>query len=127
MVFVVKTVMAGGFVTPATIELQRVDSDEVVARVRPDPGDPVFAGHYPGFPLLPGVHIFEFVDLTVRTTEPDLILDEIELCRFLLPAGHADDLVVSVRRDGPRRHATVAAGGETVAEVVLRYRNGATP
>ncbi|WP_173165664.1 hypothetical protein [Phytohabitans suffuscus] len=123
-----KTVMAGGFVTPATIELQRVDSDEVVARVRPDPGDPVFAGHYPGFPLLPGVHIFEFVDLTVRTAEPDLILDEIELCRFLLPAGHADDLVVRVRRDGARHRATVAAaGGETVAEVVLRYRNGATP
>ncbi|MFF0445686.1 hypothetical protein ACFYT4_04550 [Streptomyces sp. NPDC004609] len=30
------------------------------------PGDPVLAGHYPGFAVLPGVYLIEAVDRTVR-------------------------------------------------------------
>lgn len=118
-----KPVISSDCATSVPINVEHVDSDRVVARIRPDLNDPVFAGHYPGFPLLPGVHIFEFVHRTVLEVAPDLVLAEIVSCRFLLPVDCDDELVVTVRRDGDLRHGVVAVAGTPVAEVLLRYGN----
>ncbi|MEU7998114.1 hypothetical protein AB0B83_22645 [Micromonospora sp. NPDC049060] len=107
--------------TAVPIDVEHVAPDTIVARIRPDLGDPVFAGHYPGFPLLPGVHIFEFVHRAVRAAAPELALAEIVSCRFLLPFRGDDELVVTIRRSGDLWRGEVAAAAVPVAEVLLRY------
>ncbi|MGC5053943.1 hypothetical protein ACLQ2S_21120 [Micromonospora sp. DT48] len=110
--------------TTARIELTRASDDEIVARVRPDRADPVFAGHYPGFPLLPGVHIVEYVHRAVLAAAPTVVLAELVYCRFLRAIDLDDELVIKVRRDGELCHGTVTVSDAPAAEVVLRYRNG---
>ncbi|WP_433385417.1 ApeI family dehydratase [Micromonospora sp. KLBMP9576] len=111
------------YATAAPVDVEHVAPDTVVARVRPDPDDPVFAGHYPGFPLLPGVHIFEFVHRAVRAVAPELVLDEIVSCRFLLPFRGEDELVVTIHRTDELWRGEVAVAAVPVAEVLLRYRS----
>ncbi|MEH0975253.1 hypothetical protein V6U77_29425 [Micromonospora sp. CPCC 205546] len=107
--------------TAVPVDVERVAPDTIVARIRPDLGDPVFAGHYPGFPLLPGVHIFEFVHRAVRAVAPELVLTEIVSCRFLLPFRGDDELVITIHRDGELWRGEVAVAAVPVAEVLLRY------
>ncbi|MEU6078679.1 hypothetical protein [Micromonospora sp. NPDC047074] len=109
--------------TAVPIDVERVDPDTIVARIRPDLDDPVFAGHYPGFPLVPGVHIFEFVHRAVRAAEPGLVLTEIVSCRFLLPFRGEDELVVTIRRTGELWRGDVEVAAVPVAEVLLRYQS----
>ncbi|MFG3700678.1 hypothetical protein ACGF5C_22570 [Micromonospora sp. NPDC047620] len=110
--------------TTARIDLTHATADEIVARVRPDRDDPVFAGHYPGFPLLPGVHIVEYVHRTVLAATPAAVLAELVSCRFLHTVDLDDELVVAVRYDGGLRRGTVTVSGVPAAEVVLRYQDG---
>ncbi|HZN18863.1 MAG TPA: hypothetical protein VFB84_11915 [Micromonosporaceae bacterium] len=44
--------------------------DPVLAVVRVDPAEPVFAGHYPGFPIFPGVCVVECVHRTALAAPP---------------------------------------------------------
>ncbi|WP_341716344.1 hypothetical protein QQG74_20290 [Micromonospora sp. FIMYZ51] len=110
--------------TTARIDLTEGTGDEIVARVRPGRNDPVFAGHYPGFPLLPGVYIVEYVHRTVLAGMPAAVLTELVSCRFLQTVDLDDELVITVRRDGGLRRGTVTVAGGPAAEVVLRYQNG---
>ncbi|MER7419545.1 hypothetical protein ABT346_22670 [Micromonospora peucetia] len=109
--------------TTVPVDVEHIAPDTVVARIRPDLDDPVFAGHYPGFPLLPGVHIFEFVHRAVRAVAPELVLTEIVSCRFLLPFRGDDELVVTIRRTDDLWRGEVAVAAVPVAEVLLRYGN----
>ncbi|MEH1016381.1 hypothetical protein V6U90_25165 [Micromonospora sp. CPCC 206060] len=118
-----KPVTSSACATTAPVRIEQADPDRIVARIRPDLADPVFAGHYPGFPLLPGVHIFEFVHRAVVEAVPHLVLDEVVCCRFLLPVDCDEELVVTVRRDGDLHSGVVAVAGTPVAEILLRYRN----
>ncbi|MGW3621426.1 hypothetical protein [Micromonospora arida] len=110
--------------TNARIDLDHASGDEIVGRVRPDRDDPVFAGHYPGFPLLPGVYIVEYVHRAVLAAMPSEILAELVSCRFLRTIDLDDELVITIRRDGGLRRGTVAVSGVAAAEVVLRYQEG---
>ena len=40
------------------------------AEVRIDPSEPVFAGHYPDFPIFPGVCVVECVHRSALATAP---------------------------------------------------------
>ncbi|MEU9507311.1 hypothetical protein AB0D32_13630 [Micromonospora sp. NPDC048170] len=108
--------------TTIPVDVEHIAPDTIVARIRPDLDDPVFAGHYPGFPLLPGVYIYEFVYRAVRAVAPELVLDEIVSCRFLLPFRGDDELVVTIHRTGELWRGEVTVAAVPVAEVLLRYR-----
>ncbi|MEV6052202.1 hypothetical protein [Streptomyces sp. NPDC052107] len=102
--------------------------------------DPVLAGHYPGFPVLPGVFLIEAADRTVRqwarTNVPaadaadggDVELVAMERCRFHRPVFPGDrvlaDVSVADSAAGLLFKAAVATNRGKVADIRLRYRVG---
>jgi 3-hydroxyacyl-[acyl-carrier-protein] dehydratase len=95
--------------------------------VRIDPADPVFAGHYPGFPILPGLFLVEYVHRAVLAGSAGrpLRATALERVRFRRPVRPGDlvQLVLSRSDEGAdlvfAAEATVA--GEQVATLRLRY------
>jgi 3-hydroxyacyl-[acyl-carrier-protein] dehydratase len=101
---------------------------EAVAPVRAD--EPLFAGHYPGFPIFPGVCLLEYAHRTCLAAPPaaGLELAVVESVRFLAPTFPGDTLTVTVdwtERGGAWRAAAVVATerGEA-ARLRLSYRAG---
>jgi len=109
----------------------------VTAFDAPEDG-PVVDGHYPGFPVLPGVFLIEAADRTVRQWahgnvpardgaeggEVDLVA--MDRCRFHRPVFPGDrvlaDLSVTDNAAGLLFKAVVATNRGKVADIRLRYR-----
>jgi 3-hydroxyacyl-[acyl-carrier-protein] dehydratase len=109
-----------------------------------DPGDPVFPGHYPGYPVLPGVQLIEYADRAARALPalradgPPVRLAAVERCRFLAPVYPGDTVTVTVTVSadvavdpaadgtgtGLRCTAEAATGRGPAADITLRYRRG---
>jgi 3-hydroxyacyl-[acyl-carrier-protein] dehydratase len=84
-----------------------------------DPDEPVFAGHYPGQPILPGVFIIDAVCRAV----PDMDLAGVESVRFRRPVEPGDHVVAELTwRNRVRCTAVVTVGGVEVARMTLRFR-----
>ncbi|MEO3922640.1 FabA/FabZ family ACP-dehydratase [Micromonosporaceae bacterium B7E4] len=111
------------------VELVEADETSAVSTAKVDPGDPVFAGHFPGFPVLPGVYLVELVGQTVRAALGERYRPELaamDRCRFLSPVAPGDELRIEVALSwsGPelRCSAKINTGGGPAAELRLRYR-----
>ncbi|MEU1883540.1 hypothetical protein ABZ470_40055 [Streptosporangium sp. NPDC020072] len=102
------------------------DGDTITATVVVDPDEPMFAGHYPGFPVFPAVGMLEFVDRALRASfGADLTLSEIVSARFLSPVLPGDELTVrATPRDGDYTVVVGTERGES-ARLRLRYREAA--
>ncbi|MFE6871581.1 hypothetical protein ACFVFS_34150 [Kitasatospora sp. NPDC057692] len=97
---------------------------------------PVMAGHYPGFPVLPGVFLIEAAHRTVRRWAEDnaagasgeLELVAMDRCRFHRPVFPGDRVLADVTvAGGPTEllcKAAVATDRGKVADIRLRYRVG---
>jgi len=87
---------------------------------------PVFAGHFPGAPLVPGVHQVALVAELARrgTGNHALLVAAIVRCKWSLPVCPGDDLVVTAswRQDGAYLlvDGTVARGGAVSCSCRLR-------
>jgi 3-hydroxymyristoyl/3-hydroxydecanoyl-(acyl carrier protein) dehydratase len=97
-----------------------------MTRVPVRPVEPVFSGHYPGFPVLPGVCVIEWVHRAARAALPgEPVLVEVEQARFLGPVFPGDELTVELTRspDGERWRcaADVSTAAGRVARVRLSY------
>ncbi|MER6808862.1 hypothetical protein ABT299_06255 [Spirillospora sp. NPDC000708] len=96
---------------------------ETRASVTVDPAETVFAGHYPGQPILPGVCVVEYVRLA--TAPPGWRLADIESSRFLRPVLPADRLTIewTWSDEGPDRRcsATVSTERGVTARVRIRF------
>ncbi|MFF6995696.1 3-hydroxyacyl-ACP dehydratase FabZ family protein [Streptomyces sp. NPDC008313] len=123
------------------LELIRTGPAGAVTAFDAPADDPVVAGHYPGFPVLPGVFLIEAADRTVRqwaknTARPadtgapeggrELELAAMDRCRFHSPVYpgdrvHADVQVVDSAA-GLLFKAAVATNRGKVADIRLRYR-----
>ncbi|GAB2963848.1 hypothetical protein [Saccharothrix stipae] len=85
-----------------------------------DPADPVFAGHYPGFPIMPGLFVLDHV----RAALPGHRVVALDRAKFLRPVFPGDTLtvetVLTTEEDQVRCAATVSTGAGPVAEFKLR-------
>ncbi|MEU9375628.1 hypothetical protein AB0D94_17860 [Streptomyces sp. NPDC048255] len=92
--------------------------------------EPVFAGHYPDFPIFPGVCVVECVHRAARATAPTagLSLAALESARFVGAVFPGDTLTVDLQWKAQEGGWTALGEAYTVrgtaAKVRLRYRAG---
>ncbi|MEW2050559.1 hypothetical protein [Streptomyces sp. NPDC005476] len=96
--------------------------------------DPTVAGHYPGFPVLPGLYLVEAVDRAVQEwagPAHEVALAAMDRCRFRHPVHPGDRVFVDVEitetPEGLRVKGRVATNRGRVADLRLRYRTAAGP
>lgn len=89
-----------------------------------DPAEPVFAGHFPGRPVFPGVCLVEVVLAVARSAGPEVgagRLAAVESARFRDVVRPGDRLTVELTvHDGGRCVATVSTGRGPAATIRLR-------
>lgn len=103
-------------------------------QLRLDAAEPVFNGHYRGFPIFAGVFLVETAHHAALDRPPAgaprLRLARLESSRFLHPAHPGDTLTFTLRwsEDGPGRVCRVTAATERdpVARIRLRYEEAGT-
>ncbi|NPB07474.1 MAG: 3-hydroxyacyl-ACP dehydratase FabZ [Aquificae bacterium] len=96
--------------------------------------EPVFQGHFPGFPLFPGVYILEALaqvggilmikSLKLEIGKYAIVFAGIDGARFKRPVYPGDQLileleVVSLKKTLSKMKGTAKVGGEVVAEATL--------
>lgn len=103
--------------------------DGVTATFRVDADEPVLAGHFPGFPIFPGVCLVECAHQTaLLALPPGATLAAIESVRFRSPVLPGDEVTVhlTVAEWTCTATLTLKRGGagsdEEAALVRLRYR-----
>lgn len=119
----------------AVPEVVRVEVGGITTRLRVDADEACFAGHYPGFPIMPGVLLIDTVHRSVQRyaiecdTGP-VELAEVRSVRFVAPVFPGDEVTAecTVRRtdDTLAVNARCATGHGPAASVRLRYRLLAT-
>ncbi|WP_018350831.1 non-ribosomal peptide synthetase [Longispora albida] len=103
------------------VEIVRSSASGALARASVPATDPVFAGHYPGFPLLPGVYVLELAHRAAVAAGHGTTLAEIVSCRFLGPVSPGDELLIDVSLVDGQHSVSVTASDKPVAEMLLRY------
>jgi 3-hydroxyacyl-[acyl-carrier-protein] dehydratase len=119
-------------VSPVSGQINLLSNNEVTITINPD--EPVFAGHYPGFPIFPGMCVVEVVHrgalLTAPTEAGELTMAALESARFMTPVFPGDELTVVIEWKQDRGHwhcsAKARVADRKVASVKLRYRSGTT-
>ncbi|GGW13158.1 hypothetical protein GCM10018980_71650 [Streptomyces capoamus] len=117
---------------PQVVTAEGTGDPDTVPRVEVrftiDESEPVFAGHYPGFPIFPGVCVVDCVHRAALATAPGpgLGLAALESARFTGPVFPGDVLTVAADwkqvRGGWTYAATASTGRGGSAVVRLRYR-----
>ncbi|MBO0820112.1 MAG: hypothetical protein J2P26_04600 [Nocardiopsaceae bacterium] len=114
----------------ADVEVVSAGPSHAVTTVEISPEEQVFAGHYPGFPIFPGVCVVECVVRSARLVPaaPGLRLAAVESTRFSTPVFPGDTLTIELdwQADGPdwRCRAEVCTARGPAAQVRLRYETG---
>lgn len=118
-------------VSPVTAGVEVVESGpgRAVTAVAVDAGQPVFPGHYPGFPIFPGVCLVECVHLGAQAAPPvagaRIVLVAVESTRFQSPVFPGDtvtsELAWSADGDAWLCRAQARTERGRAAQVRLRY------
>jgi 3-hydroxyacyl-[acyl-carrier-protein] dehydratase len=67
-----------------SIDIINTDAEKVVAAISIDPAHPVFEGHFPGSPVLPGVVQLEMMKKVMeKHLNRALSMTEMSTCKFL--------------------------------------------
>jgi 3-hydroxyacyl-[acyl-carrier-protein] dehydratase len=111
----------------SAVEVIENSGGKIVTSAFISPQEQVFAGHYPGFPIFPGVCVVECVLHSARQVlpEPGLRLTVVESTRFQSPVFPGDTLTMelawSPRGSARRCQAEVRTARGPAAQVRLRY------
>ncbi|MFI7291519.1 3-hydroxyacyl-ACP dehydratase FabZ family protein [Streptomyces anulatus] len=110
----------------------RGDDGTAATRFAVSPDEPVFAGHYPDFPIFPGVCVVECAHLSALATAPEPVeLSAVRSARFTGPAFPGDilDFRLQWRREdgGWQVSVTAVTARGDAASMRLRYRSAGTP
>lgn len=89
--------------------------------------EPYFAGHFPGWPVVPGVLLLKLMRETAALLFPQGEVGRVEGLRLLQAVTPETDLVAEAKLTAPgQASATVRAGGSPVARCRLYFsREGA--
>lgn len=110
------------------------DPEGFDATVTVSADDPIFTGHYPEFPIYPGVCLIETAHLVARAEAArrgiPLTLAEIESSRFLSPVFPGDRLRITGTSTDLRYSIGISViraslPANEAARIRLRYRSGA--
>lgn len=101
-------------------------------RFRFGPGETVFEGHFPGFPLLPGIFQIEMTRFAAElaadaensiNAAPGYRIDRVDRCKFvrMIRPEEMIDLALTRTFDGQtvRARARISVAGEKAGEVTL--------
>ncbi|GAA4656365.1 hypothetical protein GCM10023347_02250 [Streptomyces chumphonensis] len=118
--------------TPVDGTPEPVDTEDGTATVVTVAGDEkVFPGHYPGFPIFPGVCIVEYAHRSALATFPAegrWELAAVESTRFLSPVFPGDELRTELTwsqdGEGWRCKAKVASQRGNAAQIRFRFDAG---
>lgn len=107
------------------------DAPPARTEMRIDASEPVFAGHYPDFPIFPGVCVVECVHKSALATAPAgaaLTLAALDSARFVGAVFPGDvlgiDITWTALEDGWKCAALASTDRGVAAKVRLRYRTG---
>ena len=112
-------------------EVVQLDEGGIITRKRLNEDEPIFAGHYPGNPVFPGVLILEAVVQAARrhaeTHHGPARLAEVVSVRFLSPMVPGQTLITQCRCERKDENALLVNGlclnGETkVAKIRILLR-----
>lgn len=109
------------------VQVVALDRLQATAIFTVDRSEEVFAGHYPGFAIFPGVCLVEVVDEAAKKSLKEVVqLTVIESIRFLSPVYPGDELSIAVAWsesvDGLILRAVLENGRTVCARARLRYR-----
>ena len=116
----------------ARIEVESTTEEGIVTSTIVEPDLPILAGHYPGFPIFPGVGLIDCVHQSAleaaRLSGRQIRLEAVDSTRFLSPVFPGDRIETHVRVamvDGNWRcSAVLSTDRGAAAEVRLRYSLG---
>lgn len=114
-------------VIAGAVRVARREGDSLIGSVTIEATEPVLSGHFPGFPILPGVCLIECAHQTVLTALPDQTLCAIERTRFLSPVFPGDEVAVEITpiANGLCNAMVLSTRrGETVPAAQLKLRYG---
>jgi 3-hydroxyacyl-[acyl-carrier-protein] dehydratase len=118
------------------LEVKEITPDHVSGVVRVPEQAPFFAGHYPGFALVPGVFLLDLAHELVRRYGTAYVsggvrLESASSVRFLSPVRPGDTVEIGCRvKPADGGYAVVAAcatGRGKAASIRLRYRTADRP
>lgn len=73
--------LAGDFFT---IEQSEISTGHISAAIRLNPEHPVYEGHFPGMPVVPGVCQVQMVkEILCSAREREFLLSESKMCKFI--------------------------------------------
>ncbi|MEV6960364.1 hypothetical protein AB0M97_14425 [Streptomyces sp. NPDC051207] len=123
--------MPVAFATPLNRTVRTLErrSAGATARLTVGADEQVFRGHYPGFPIFPGVCLIETVHHTALAHPPAgqgrLVLAAVESVRFLSPVFPGDEVTVDLewklKAGAWKAHAALSASRGRTAQVRLGY------
>lgn len=101
-----------------------LESAEFSDTVRFSPGSPVYDGHFPGFPITPGVLLMQTAtELLEARLGRSLFLQEAVNVRFLSPVVPEDTVRFTFTADGENLwKILLEKDGTPCAKMTLRYR-----
>lgn len=78
------------------------------------PEHPAFAGHFPGFPIVPGVMLLDEI-LHLQEAESGRAVTAIASAKFLRPVAPGQELTLSCATGTGRRKFEILSGAQVVA------------
>ena len=105
-------------------EVQRTGSDSAALMFRFAATQPVFAGHFPGHPILPGIFQLEMARVAAEAVAGSaLIVREIVKAKFRRPIRPEEIIRVDVKLtdqpDGVQARATLSVENQPAGEAIL--------
>lgn len=98
---------------------------DVIARSRRgdefvfDAGEPFFAGHFPGHPILPGVFQLEMARQAVERTLGPVTIHTVLKAKFQRPIKPGETVRLQLKLDGWQAHAKFFVGEQPAGNVLL--------
>jgi 3-hydroxymyristoyl/3-hydroxydecanoyl-(acyl carrier protein) dehydratase len=93
---------------------------EHVALLRVDPQHPVFAGHFPGRPIVPGVLLIDWALAALQDALPAAVLPgTLGTVKFLRPVAPGAELRIAASGDAGRIALRIECEGQLVASATL--------